>query len=135
MLQRHATAFPFACSSHRAGGPGLTSQLLDAATRAYFEPRFGHDFGRVRIHSDSRAAESAQAVNALAYTVGNHILLRRRRFHLRESREGRQLMAHELGTSCNSSKAEMRLPPGNHTSKRRLIVPPPKLPGQANGRR
>jgi len=43
---------------------------LDANTRAFMEPRFGYDLGGVRIHTDSKAAESAQAVNALAYTVG-----------------------------------------------------------------
>src|SRR5882672_7261698 len=47
---------------------------LDAATRAAMETRFGHDFGRVRVHSDGRAAESAQRVDALAYTVGRDIV-------------------------------------------------------------
>jgi hypothetical protein len=46
---------------------------LDAATRAFVEPRFGHDFSQVRIHDDQRAMESVHAVNALAYTVGPHI--------------------------------------------------------------
>src|SRR5918912_2929695 len=49
-------------------------QPLDAATRAYFEPRFGHDFGGVRVHTDARAAQSARAVNALAYTVGRDVV-------------------------------------------------------------
>src|SRR6266481_6002155 len=43
-------------------------QPLDAATRAFMEPRFGHDFSRVRVHTDAKAAASARAVNALAYT-------------------------------------------------------------------
>src|SRR5262245_44078336 len=43
-------------------------QPLDAQTRAFMEPRFGHDFSGVRVHTDARAAESAQAVNSLAYT-------------------------------------------------------------------
>src|SRR5262249_42134278 len=45
------------------GGGG---QPLDATTRAFMEPRFGHDFSHVRVHTDGRAAESARAVNALA---------------------------------------------------------------------
>src|SRR5437660_938345 len=49
-------------------------QPLDAATRAFFEPRFGHDFSRVRVHTDAKAAESARAVNATAYTVGRDIV-------------------------------------------------------------
>jgi len=48
---------------------------LDETTRASMEPRFGHDFSHVRVHSDSKAAVSAQAVNALAYTVGSDIVL------------------------------------------------------------
>src|SRR5437868_6517240 len=46
-----------------------SGQLLDARSRAFMEPRFGHDFSQVRVHTDTKAVESAQAVNALAYTV------------------------------------------------------------------
>src|SRR5436309_2773031 len=48
-------------------------QPLDAGTRAFMEPRFGQDFSQVRVHTDAKAAESTRAVNALAYTVGQHI--------------------------------------------------------------
>src|SRR2546423_1676771 len=37
---------------------------LDEGTRAFMEPRFGHDFSKVKVHTDERAVESAQAVNA-----------------------------------------------------------------------
>src|SRR2546426_8528158 len=47
-----------------------SGQPLGAGTRAIVEPRFGHDFSGVRVHTDSRAAESARAVTALAYTGG-----------------------------------------------------------------
>ena len=33
---------------------------LNPASRNFFEDRFGHDFSRVRIHSDDRAAQSAK---------------------------------------------------------------------------
>jgi hypothetical protein len=46
---------------------------LDATTRGYFEPRLGTDLSDVRLHDDNRAAQSANAVGAHAYTVGNHI--------------------------------------------------------------
>ena len=65
---------------------------LDARTRAYFEPRFGYDFSRVRVHRDGRAAESARTVNALAYTVGNHIALG----DSPDSESGQRILAHEL---------------------------------------
>jgi hypothetical protein len=68
---------------------------LDAATRAFFEPRFGRDFSSVRVHSDARAAESANHINGLAYTVGNNIVLGPSRF-APEMAGGRRLLAHEL---------------------------------------
>src|SRR5262245_57562148 len=49
-------------------------QPLDGSTRSFMEPRFGLDFSRVRVHTDARAAESARAVNALAYTVGQDVV-------------------------------------------------------------
>jgi hypothetical protein len=70
-------------------------QPLDLATRAYFEPRFGHDFSQVRVHADPQAAESAQAVNALAYTVGQHIILGVRH-DTPQTETARKLLAHEL---------------------------------------
>ena len=70
-------------------------QPLDVATRAFFEPRFGHDFSAVRIHTDAKAAESAQAVNALAYTVGQDVVFGAGQ-HAPEANVGRRLMAHEL---------------------------------------
>jgi len=70
-------------------------QPLDPATRAFFEPRFGHDFSRVRVHTDARAADSARAVNALAYTVGPNIVFGMGRF-APCTQEGRPLLAHEL---------------------------------------
>ncbi|MBS0445348.1 MAG: DUF4157 domain-containing protein [Proteobacteria bacterium] len=70
-------------------------QALDAATRAYFEPRFGHDFGRVRVHHDAAAAASARAVDAVAYTVGEHVVFDQGRY-APASPAGRRLLAHEL---------------------------------------
>lgn len=70
-------------------------QTLDADTRVFMEPRFGHDFSRVRIHTDARAADSAEAVNALAYTVGRDVVFRAGRY-APGTAAGRELLAHEL---------------------------------------
>jgi hypothetical protein len=70
-------------------------QPLDAATRRFMEPRFGHDFGGVRVHADGRAAESARAVNARAYTVGRDIVFEAGHY-APQTPAGRQLLAHEL---------------------------------------
>lgn len=68
---------------------------LDGATRQFMEPRFGHDFSQVRVHDNPLAARSAQAVNALAYTVGRDIVFAPGRYQPSSS-AGRQLIAHEL---------------------------------------
>jgi len=74
----------------RGGG-----QPLDAETRSFFEPRFGHSFTHVRVHTDTQAAESAAAVHALAYTVGGNIVFAAGRY-APGSQSGRRLLAHEL---------------------------------------
>jgi hypothetical protein len=70
-------------------------QPLPQATREFFEPRFRHDFGNVRLHADSRAADSARSVGALAYTVGNDIVFGHGQYSP-QSAQGRRLLAHEL---------------------------------------
>jgi Domain of unknown function (DUF4157) len=82
--------------------PGIVHEVLRSSgqplarqTRAFFEPRFGHEFSRVRVHADAQANASARAVNALAYTVGNHVAFAGGRY-APETAEGRQLLAHEL---------------------------------------
>jgi hypothetical protein len=68
---------------------------LDAASRAYFEPRFGLDFSAVRVHRDARAAASASELHSLAYTFGPSIVFRSG-FYAPGTLEGRRLIAHEL---------------------------------------
>jgi hypothetical protein len=68
---------------------------LDAETRTFFEPRFGCDFSSVRVHADSRAAESAGSLGASAYTAGSKIAFARGRY-APATPSGRRLLAHEL---------------------------------------
>jgi len=70
-------------------------QPLDTTTQAFIEPRFDYDFSQVRVHTDAKAAESAQAVNALAYTVGPDVVFGAGQY-IPHSNAGQRLMAHEL---------------------------------------
>jgi Domain of unknown function (DUF4157) len=81
---------------------------LDPATRAFMEPRCGHSFGEVRVHNDTRAAESARAVNAVAYTVGRDVVFGAGQF-APHSHEGRKLIAHEL-THVVQQRSGVQLP-------------------------
>jgi len=68
---------------------------LDASARAFMEPRFGHDFSHVRVHTGARASDSAVAVHALAYTVRSDVVFGAGQY-TPGSHDGRRLIAHEL---------------------------------------
>jgi hypothetical protein len=99
-LQRCGSTPADLCPCHDA--PPVVGEVLrsagrplDAATRAFVEPRFGRDFGDVRVHTDERAAESASAVDALAYTVGSNVVFGAGQYAPGTS-GGQRLLAHEL---------------------------------------
>ena len=68
---------------------------LSKSARSFFEPRFGHDFSNVKMHTDSVAAKSAENINAFAYTTGNNIVFNQNQF-LHESDSGKRILGHEL---------------------------------------
>lgn len=68
---------------------------LEPALRQDMEQCFGHDFSHVRVHTGGAAEQSAQDVNAHAYTVGYSVVFGAGRF-APETHEGRRLIAHEL---------------------------------------
>jgi outer membrane protein OmpA-like peptidoglycan-associated protein len=84
-------------------------QPLDAETRGFMEPRFGHDFSRVRVHTDAKAAESARAVHALAYTMGQEVVFGAGQYRP-ETAQGRRLLAHEL-THTMQQERDVSNPP------------------------
>src|SRR5712692_6602 len=83
---------------HSAGQP------IDGSTRAFMEQRFGHDFSAVRIHSDAKAAESARAVDAKAYTVGRDVVFGAGEY-APTTEAGRRLVAHELAHTIQQGSA------------------------------
>jgi hypothetical protein len=68
---------------------------LEPSLRQDMEQRFGHDFSGVRVHSGAVAEQSAQEVNAYAYTVGHDMVFGAGRF-APATPAGRRLLAHEL---------------------------------------
>ncbi len=71
------------------------SQPLDLSSRSFFEPRFNRDFSPVRIHNDPAAAAAARSVQALAFTVGEHLVFAEGQYAPHSS-AGARLLAHEL---------------------------------------
>ena len=70
-------------------------QSMDGGTRQFMESRFGQDFGQVRIHTGGKAAESAAAIQARAYTSGRDVVFGAGEYRP-ESESGKRLLAHEL---------------------------------------
>jgi len=100
-LQRKSNQ-PSFFNSHQSEVPPIVHEVLqspgqplDRETRAFMEPRFGHDFSNVRVHTDVKAAESARVIDALAYTVGDDAVFGAQQYAPRTS-DGQRLLAHEL---------------------------------------
>ena len=75
--------------------PQRGGAALSALELSYFEQRFGYDFSKVRIHTDSKAAENAKAVQARAYTIGSDIIFGSGEY-APATAAGKRLLAHEL---------------------------------------
>lgn len=116
-LRRHSTAPGSATAPplvHQV--LGTTGEQLHPAARSYLEPRFGHDFGTVRVHTDTTAAASAEEVGALAYTVGSHIAFAAGAY-APHTEQGRRLIAHELAHTLQQevgSRLAVRRQGGEH---------------------
>jgi len=74
------------------GGGGAP---LPDGVRNEMEGRLGADFSDVSVHTDSKASDSARAVQANAYTVGNDVVVRQDRW-APETDDGKKTIAHEL---------------------------------------
>jgi hypothetical protein len=109
LLQNQNTLGPHLCVQREAAydavhpaAPAMVREVvrspgreLDARTRSDMEARLGHDFSQVRVHTDERAAQSAQAVGANAYTAGSHVAFGAGRY-APATASGQKLLAHEL---------------------------------------
>ncbi|MDH5651341.1 MAG: DUF4157 domain-containing protein [Gammaproteobacteria bacterium] len=87
-------------------------QPLMESERGFFEPRFGHSFSRVRVHTDGRAAQTARQINAQAFTIGRDIFFGAGHYQPATT-SGRQLLAHELTHTIQQSGISPL--PGNQT--------------------
>jgi hypothetical protein len=99
---------PIQTKGEESGTPSLSSAAelsilslkgagspLPSSERSFFEPRFGRDFSRVRLHADGQADSMAKSIQARAFTVGRDIFFGQGEYRSGSS-EGRDLLAHEL---------------------------------------
>ena len=95
------------------GAAGLESRIrslegggdaLPDSVRRSMEPRFGHDFSGVRIHTGAAATELAANTNARAFTVGNNVVFASGQY-APHTTDGDLLLAHELTHVVQQGKA------------------------------
>ena len=72
-----------------------SGQPMDAASRMFFENRFGLHFGQVRVHTGKEAEGSAEALNARAHTCGARVVFGSGAYNP-STNSGKKLIAHEL---------------------------------------
>lgn len=117
-------------SAERGLSPGLDAEIqsvrgggrpLAPSTRAFFEPRFRRDFSEVRVHTDARAAATAEALGADAYAVGRDIVFGPAQFRPGTT-SGDRLIAHELTHVVQQTQA-----PSDTTARTRPVQ------GRTNG--
>jgi Domain of unknown function (DUF4157) len=101
-------------------------KMLEPAAQMAMSARLRHDFSKVRVHADSRAAASARAVDATAYTVGSHVVFDDGKYEPR-SAQGQHLLAHELIHTLQQSHA-LQWP-----KRSSLETPPLPASGRPNG--
>ncbi|MEM1278699.1 MAG: DUF4157 domain-containing protein [Cyanobacteria bacterium P01_H01_bin.152] len=82
---------------------------LEPTTRAFMESRFDQDFSHVRIHTDAKAAKSAGALNAQAYTLGHNVVFGAGQYAPEKKRE-KSLLAHELAHVVQQGAAATTMP-------------------------
>lgn len=110
-------------SDHALAPPSVTRTLastgvpLPSSLRADMETSFGRTLAGVRLHTGPSAAESAADVNALAYTVGEHMVFASGQF-APDSTNGRRLLIHELAHVVQGPEAlrpgPITIAPANH---------------------
>jgi murein DD-endopeptidase MepM/ murein hydrolase activator NlpD len=108
-------------NSMKGGG-----QPLSESSRSFFESRFGANFSQVRVHTESKAAQTAQAINAKAFTTGKDIVFGSGQYSPGTS-SGKRLLAHEL-THTIQQRAKIDLRYGQETISRKEVKKPVKNP-------
>lgn len=111
-VQRHAVQSSAPASAGPLSSPvhdvvRTSGHSLDPGTRSFMEPRFGHDFSRVRIHTGAQAEASAAALGARAWTLGNRIVFGAGQY-APSTASGRRLIAHELTHVVQQSSTQPR---------------------------
>ncbi|GAB3023145.1 eCIS core domain-containing protein [Natronobiforma cellulositropha] len=102
---------------------------LEGAVREEMEARMGDSFSDVQLHTGPEAAKAASALEARAFTTGNHVVFNRGEYDP-ESAEGKYLLAHELAHVRQQTGGQVSMLPQEGSSL--VIDPDPALEHEAD---
>jgi len=89
---------------------------LNESVQREMTSKMGGSFEDVRVHTGARAAKAAEAINARAFTVGNHIAFNNGEYDP-GSTEGQRLLAHELTHVRQQTDGAVSLLPADEASQ------------------
>jgi hypothetical protein len=92
-------------ATHKGGGSPLPGDV-----RAAMEPRFGVDFGGVRVHTGGEADQLNRQLSAQAFTHGQDIYMGAGQYDPASS-DGKKLLAHELTHVVQQNDSTVRRHP------------------------
>ncbi|GAB3017442.1 eCIS core domain-containing protein [Natronobiforma cellulositropha] len=102
---------------------------LEGAVRDEMEQRMGDSFSDVQLHTGPEAAKAASALEARAFTTGNHVVFNRGEYDP-GSAEGKYLLAHELAHVRQQTGGQISMLPQEGSSL--VIDPDPELEREAD---
>lgn len=86
-----------------------SGRLLEKETKEFMESRFGHDFGDVRVHTDSNAENLTKQLSAAAFTIGRDVYFGSGKYNPSVT-SGQRLLAHELTHVVQAGRRLLRKP-------------------------
>ncbi|WP_425494210.1 eCIS core domain-containing protein [Natronobiforma cellulositropha] len=102
---------------------------LEGPVREEMEARMGDSFSDVQLHTGPEAAKAASALEARAFTTGNHVVFNRGEYDP-GSAEGKYLLAHELAHVRQQTGGAISMLPQEGSSL--VIDPDPELEREAD---
>ena len=105
-----------------------SGQSLDEGVRQEMEAKMGGDFSDVQVHTGSDAAVAADAINARAFTVGNHVAFNKGEYQP-GTEEGNKVLAHELTHARQQTAGDVSMLPKPDSGL--VVDPDPQLEREA----
>lgn len=106
-----------------------SGRSMSAPLQRDIEQKMGESFGDVRVHTGAKAAEACDAVNARAFTAGNHIVFNSGEY-APSTPEGEYIIAHEMAHVKQQTGGALSLLPQADSELK--VDPDPSLEREAD---